>query len=145
MSSVSRSKGNQTVKFGHLIECNMRNVFLEKSYAKCDCKSFPRSISEQLKLSISLDYWYTVCFYCMPSWRLLKHIETILQTTFFYLILSFFKKTWSVLGGVSVPHFPHNFWRKIFLLLYSVNWPSFIIRLPLLHQILVSMCIAIVC
>ena len=28
----------------------------------------------------------------MPSWGLLKHIETKLQTTFFYLILSFSKK-----------------------------------------------------
>ena len=32
----SRRKGNQTMKFGQLIQCNMRNYFLEKSYAKCD-------------------------------------------------------------------------------------------------------------
>ena len=25
------SKGNQTIKFGHLIEYSMRNIFLEKS------------------------------------------------------------------------------------------------------------------
>ena len=31
---VSRSKGNQAVEFGRLIECNMRNIFLEKSYTK---------------------------------------------------------------------------------------------------------------
>ena len=31
---ISRSKGNQTMKFRQLIECNMRNVFLEKSYTK---------------------------------------------------------------------------------------------------------------
>ena len=30
-----RSKGNQTMIFAQLIECNMRNIFLEKSYAKC--------------------------------------------------------------------------------------------------------------
>ena len=30
--------------------------------------------------------FYSVCFYCIPSWGLLKHIETKLQTTFFYLI-----------------------------------------------------------
>ena len=30
--------------------------------------------------------FYSVCFYCIPSWELLKHIETKLQTTFFYLI-----------------------------------------------------------
>ena len=28
------SKGNQTMKFGQLIEYNMRNIFLEKSYTK---------------------------------------------------------------------------------------------------------------
>ena len=33
--NVSRSKGNETMKFGQLIEYNMRKIFLEKSYAKC--------------------------------------------------------------------------------------------------------------
>ena len=28
-------KGNQTMKFGQLTECYMRNIFLEKSYTKC--------------------------------------------------------------------------------------------------------------
>ena len=34
LSDVSRTKGNQTTKFGQLIEYNMRTVFLEKSYTK---------------------------------------------------------------------------------------------------------------
>ena len=46
---------------------------------------------------------------------------------------------------VSWHHFLHNFWRKIFLLLYSINWPNFIVWLPLLCEILGNMCIAIVC
>ena len=33
--NVSRSKGSQTMKVGHLIEHNMGSIFLEKSYAKC--------------------------------------------------------------------------------------------------------------
>ena len=33
--NISRRKGNQTMKFGQLIEYNMRNTFLEKSYIKC--------------------------------------------------------------------------------------------------------------
>ena len=28
LPNISRSKGNQTVKFGQLIEYNMRNIFL---------------------------------------------------------------------------------------------------------------------
>ena len=54
-SNISRSKGNQTIKFGHLIECNMRNIFLEKSYTKCNGESSHRPFPEKLKLSISLD------------------------------------------------------------------------------------------
>ena len=38
--SISRSKANQTRKYGELIEFNMRNIFLEKSYTKCDGESF---------------------------------------------------------------------------------------------------------
>ena len=34
LSNILRSKGNQTMKFGQLIESNMRNIFLEKSYTK---------------------------------------------------------------------------------------------------------------
>ena len=34
LPNISRSKGNQTIKFGQLIEYNMINIFLEKSYAK---------------------------------------------------------------------------------------------------------------
>ena len=30
--NISRSKGNQTMKFGQLTEYNMRNIFLEKSF-----------------------------------------------------------------------------------------------------------------
>ena len=31
-TNISRSKDNQAMKFGQLIEYNMRNIFLEKSY-----------------------------------------------------------------------------------------------------------------
>ena len=43
------------MKFAHLIERNMRNVFLEKSFKKCDGETSPRPFSEKLKMSISFD------------------------------------------------------------------------------------------
>ena len=43
------------MKFGQIIECNMGNIFLEKSYAKCGRETSSRPFSEKLKLSISLD------------------------------------------------------------------------------------------
>ena len=33
LPNISRSIGNQTMKFGQLLECNIRNIFLEKSYS----------------------------------------------------------------------------------------------------------------
>ena len=55
LPNISRSKSNQTMKFGQLIECNMRNIFLEKLYTSCGGETSPRSFSEKLKLKISLD------------------------------------------------------------------------------------------
>ena len=55
LPNISRSKGNQSMKLGQLIECNMGNIFLEKSYTKCGGETSPRPFSEKLKLSISLD------------------------------------------------------------------------------------------
>ena len=53
--NISRSKGNQAMKFGQLIERNMRNIFLEKSCTNYGRKASPRPFSEELKLSRSLD------------------------------------------------------------------------------------------
>ena len=48
------------------------------------------------------------------------------------------------LGLVSPPHFVYDFSRKMFFMLYSINWPDFIVWLSLLLEILGNMCTAIV-
>ena len=53
--NISRSKGNQRMKFGQLLEYSKRNIFLEKSYTKCDGEDNPRPFYKNSKLSISLD------------------------------------------------------------------------------------------
>ena len=55
LPNISRSKENQTMKFGQLIVCSMRKFFLEKSYTKCGGEASPRPFYEKSKLSISLD------------------------------------------------------------------------------------------
>ena len=55
LASISRSKGNQRVKFGQLIEYNMRNIILKKSYPKCGGETSPEPFSKNLKLSRSMD------------------------------------------------------------------------------------------
>ena len=55
LPNVSKSKGNQTMKFGQLIEYNMRNIFLKKTYPKCGGDTVHRPFSKKSKLSKSLD------------------------------------------------------------------------------------------
>ena len=42
LPNISRSKYNQTTKFGQLIEYNMRKVLLETSYTKCSRETISR-------------------------------------------------------------------------------------------------------
>ena len=39
---ISRSKGSDAIQFGQLIEYNIRNIFLEKSYTKYGGETIPR-------------------------------------------------------------------------------------------------------
>ena len=55
LPNISRSKGNQTIKLGQLIDYNMRNIFIEKLYTKCGREASPRPFFLKSKLSISVD------------------------------------------------------------------------------------------
>ena len=55
LPNILKSKGNKTMKFGQLIEYNMRNNFLEKSCTKCFKETIPGSFPKTSKLSISLN------------------------------------------------------------------------------------------
>ena len=43
------------MKLCQLVECNMRNIFPEKLYTKCDGETSARPLPEKLRLGISLD------------------------------------------------------------------------------------------
>ena len=90
LPNISRSKGVQKMKFGALIEHNMRNIFFWKCHTQNLVeKLFPDSF---LKNQIWLYLWiislkiYIICYYCMLIWGLLKYSKTKLQTNCFYLI-----------------------------------------------------------
>ena len=42
LPNLSRSRGNQTMKFGQLIEYSMKNIFFEKSNTKYGGEAGPR-------------------------------------------------------------------------------------------------------
>ena len=121
------------MKYGQLIECNMRNIFFfEKSYTKCGVETSPRPFSEKLKIIVSLDQQSQVLcslFYCISSSGLSKCIETKLQTTCFYLILSYLKKQREVWN-----YFPCFIFRIIFLQYF----PCYIL---LIDQVSLSGCL----
>ena len=52
LQNISRSKGNQTIRFVQLIEYEMRNIFHKKSYAKCGGETIPGRFPKKLELSI---------------------------------------------------------------------------------------------
>ena len=103
---------------------------------------FPKN-QNWVYLMINSLKFYTVCFYFMPSWELSKDIETRFQTTF-ALYKAFFEHKKRSETSLSAS-FSEYFWRKIFLLLYSINWPNLIVWLPLLRGVLGNMCIVTVC
>ena len=76
LPNILRSKGNQTMKCGRLIECN-RNIFLEKSYTKCDEETSSRPFYKKLKLSISLDQQSKVLYSLFLLYGKLRAIEML--------------------------------------------------------------------
>ena len=56
---ISGRKGTQAMKFGQVIVYNIRNIFLEKSYTKCDGETVPRPFSKKRKFSIQ--FVFIVC------------------------------------------------------------------------------------
>ena len=48
------------MKFSQLTDYNMRNIFLEKSFRKCDGETISRPFSKKSKLSKSRDHYFVL-------------------------------------------------------------------------------------
>ena len=81
------------MKFGLLTEYKMRNIFLEKSYAKYDGETSCRSFSGKLKLSISLYQQFKIIQFVFIVLQV-EGYQNILKLSYrppcFYFILSIF-------------------------------------------------------
>ena len=64
------------MKFGQLIEYDMRNIFLEKSYTKRGRETIPRPFPKKSKLSISLDQKSKVLYILFELFAKLWAIES---------------------------------------------------------------------
>ena len=77
------------MKFGQLIEYKTETFFMKDHRQDVVEKLFPDPFLKNQNwacLWINSLKFYTICFYCMPSWGLSKDINAKPQTTFFYLI-----------------------------------------------------------
>ena len=142
LPNFSRSKGNQTMRFGQLIKYNTRNVFLEESFKICDRETIPWPFSKKSKLSISLDRQSEVFYSLILLYVQIESYQNILnircRPIAFTSYQPFFKNRKKSGTSLSVS-FSAWFLKK------NISWPNFIVWLPLLHEILGNMYIEIVC
>ena len=79
LPNISKSKGNQTIHFGRLIDNDMRNIFFENSTTRCYGETSRRHFSEISKLSIyiMINNFNVLCslFFLYAKLRKLKYIE----------------------------------------------------------------------
>ena len=64
------------MKSGQLIEYNMRKIFFENSYIKCDGETSPIPYSEKLRLNIFLDQQSKVLYNFFLLYTNLRALET---------------------------------------------------------------------
>ena len=62
LPNILVSKDDQAMKFGQLIEYDMKNIFLRKLWPKCGGQTIPRSFSKKSNLNISLDQYPKVLY-----------------------------------------------------------------------------------
>ena len=82
------------------------------------------------------------------SYAKLRAIEVYWNQAADRSLLPNIKLFWKIKRGlelVSLTHFLYSFWRKLFLLLNYIDWPSFTVWLPLLREILSNTSTATVC
>ena len=117
-------------------------VFL-KSHTKCGGEVSPRPFH---KIWAYLEISSLECLFLMDVE--VRVYQNILKLRCYHLLLPYIqliKKTKRGLGLDSLPHFLHDFWRKMFLMIYFANWLNFIAWLLLLLETLCNMCIFIIC
>ena len=127
LPNISRRKRNQTMKFGQLIEYNIKNIFLERSYTKCGWKTIPRLFPKNWKLSISLNQWPIVLY----------SFFIVCQVKGYQSIL---KLSWRPLGFTSYKTFLKNIRTSlIFCIIFKEKYLSRYILLA--HQVSLPGCL----
>ena len=107
LPSISRSKSNQTMKGGHLLESR---ILIQKSFAKFGGETSSRPFSEKPKVSAFSNQQFKVLYSLFLLHAKLRTIEIYDNQAADHLLLPHMKlKKKSGLKVVFLPHFLHNF------------------------------------
>ena len=103
LHNIWRSKGNQTMKYGQLIEFNKRNIFRKKLYSRCGERLFSDpflKIKNWAYLWINSLKFYTVCLFIVFQVEDYRNILKLsCRSLAFTSYQNFFKKR----SGASLP------------------------------------------
>ena len=91
-------------------------------------------------MSAAWFHYFSIAFKLTDNWN--KLFKTLHYWSRDMLNFHFLNKS---LGIMSPAHFVYDFLTKVYLMLYSINWPNLIAWLSLLLKILGKTCIVIVC
>ena len=131
-----------------MIEYPNKNIFLWKF-----CRKWGRETSSRPLLFFKKSFvlakskWSAAWFdYISIALKLTYNQNKLFKTLHYWyrdmLNFAFLDKGLEI---VSPAHFVYDFLTKMFFMLYSINWPNFIVWLLLLLEIMGNKCIAFVC
>ena len=98
MANISKGKGNQTMKFGQLIEHNKRNIFLEKYFTKWAEVTSPRGFTKKSKLTTSLNQRSKILYSLFLLFGQVEDYQNILKLRCSALAVTLKKKKRSKTG-----------------------------------------------
>ena len=119
--NISRSKENQTMKHGQLIEYNKRNTFLEKLCGKWGRETSPRSFFNLKKcLMWGKRKWFAAQFQYVSIALNMAYNKNKLYKTLDYGFRDMLNFIFSEKGLVLISA-SHDFFKKLFLMLHSIT------------------------
>ena len=127
-----------------LIEHPKRNIFLSKLCRKWGRETSSRPLFVfQKSFLLGKGKWSAARFHYILMYLKLAYNWNKLFKTSHYWSRDMFNFDFldKGLGIVSPTHFVYDFSTKMFLMLYSINWPNLIAWLPLLLEVLGIMCL----
>ena len=128
MTNLSRSKGNQVIKFGQFIEYNIRNIFSWKTKHKMWLRNYFNTFFKKIKIEhISWSIIWSVIQFVFVAWQV-NDYQNILKLTFSFTSYKAFFKS-KERSGTSVPGtFSACFMKKMYfycyIVIFSITWSN---------------------